>query len=98
MSFCKGMGSVVLAVSKTLYFSNPIPNDRRECGVGYGEARLGRCVEDTLQFGEVGCERKIRNLLRISGVRNVINIFSKILTKINEKSLAVSFFRFTFAL
>ena len=34
MSFCKGMGSVVLAVSKTLYFSNPIPNDRRECGVG----------------------------------------------------------------
>lgn len=28
----------------------------------------------------------------------LINNFSKILTKINKKSLAVSFFRFTFAL
>ena len=57
MSFRKEMEDVLPAVSKTLYFSNPTPNDRRGCGVGYGEARLDRCVEDTLRW-EVGCESK----------------------------------------
>ena len=49
MVFWREMKDVVPIVSKTLYFSNPLPNDRREYGVGYGDAYLGRCVEDILQ-------------------------------------------------